>query len=82
MLAAFHVSTWGLELSLDLAIRTDGPVDLMNRPPPVVSSGNPDDVGSTFDWIVQVRTKSVDRAGMSTPLPLSRPPPSSEMVHR
>lgn len=55
MLSAFHVSTWGLELSLDLAIRTDGPVDLMNRPPPVVSSGNPDDVSSDFDWIVQVR---------------------------
>jgi len=54
MLAAFHVSVWGLELSLDLAIRTDGPVDLMNRPPPVVSSGNPDAVGSGFDWIVQV----------------------------
>ena len=56
MLSAFHVSTWGLELSLDLAVRTDGPVDLMNRPPPVVSSGNPDDVGSNFDWIVQVRS--------------------------
>lgn len=56
MLSAFHVSTWGLELSLDLAIRTDGPVDLMNRPPPVVSSGNPDDVSSSFDWIVQVST--------------------------
>lgn len=55
MLSAFHVSTWGLELSLDLAVRTDGPVDLMNRPPPVLSSGNPDDVSSVFDWIVQVR---------------------------
>lgn len=58
MLAAFHVSTWALELSLDLAVLTDGPVDLMNRPPPVVSSGNPADLGSNFDWIVQVRTVS------------------------
>lgn len=35
MLAGFHVATWGLELSLDLALRTDGPVDLLNRPPPI-----------------------------------------------
>lgn len=35
LLAGFHVATWGLELSLDLALRTDGPVDLLNRPPPV-----------------------------------------------
>eukprot|EP00903_Cladosiphon_okamuranus_P011460 g10794.t1 len=63
MLSAFHVSTWGLELSLDLAIRTDGPVDLMNRPPPVVSSGNPDDVGSNFDWIVQENLNVVSEKG-------------------
>lgn len=54
MLAAFHVSTWGLELSLDLAVITDGPVDLLNRPPPVVSSGDPDAVGMAIDWVVQV----------------------------
>ncbi len=57
MLAAFHVSIWGLELSLDLAIMTDGPVDLMNRPPPVVSSGDPEAAASGFDWIVQARIK-------------------------
>eukprot|EP00752_Nemacystus_decipiens_P018685 g16749.t1 len=63
MLSAFHVSTWGLELSLDLAIRTDGPVDLMNRPPPVVSTGNPDDVGSNFDWIVQQNLETAHQKG-------------------
>lgn len=47
MLAAFHVSTWGLELSLDLAIKTDGPVDLLNRPPPVVFGAQ-----NLTDWIV------------------------------
>lgn len=54
LLAAFQVSTWGLELSMDLAIRTDGPVDLLNRPPPIFSretfDGNA--TSNLTDWIV------------------------------
>lgn len=54
MLAAFHVATWGLELSLDLAIRTDGPVDLLNRPPPVAfRSQVVDPAHNLSDWIVE-----------------------------
>lgn len=54
MLAAFHVATWGLELSLDLALRTDGPVDLLNRPPPVVfRSQVVDPAHNLTDWIVE-----------------------------
>ena len=53
MLAAFHVSTWGLELSLDLALNTDGPVDLLNRPPPVVLRAEVvDPAHNLTDWIV------------------------------
>ncbi|CAM9231691.1 unnamed protein product [Scytosiphon promiscuus] len=63
MLAAFNVSTWGLELSLDLAVRTDGPVDLLNRPPPVVSSGDPDAVGVAIDWIVEQNLKTTGETG-------------------
>lgn len=36
LLFGFHIATTALELSLDLAVRKDGPVDLLNRPPPVV----------------------------------------------
>lgn len=65
MLALFHVSTWGLELSLDLAIRTDGPVDLLNRPPPVVLGRRltvPN--GTVTHWIVMaVRSDTVDEQG-------------------
>eukprot|EP00752_Nemacystus_decipiens_P015749 g14061.t1 len=54
MLAAFHVATWGLELSLDLALRTDGPVDLLNRPPPVVFRSQVlDPAHNLTDWIVE-----------------------------
>lgn len=35
LLACFSVASWGLELSLDLASVEDGPVDMMDRPPPV-----------------------------------------------
>lgn len=52
MLAVFHVSTWGLELSLELAVITDGPVDLLNRPPPVISSSDVGDIMFNSDWIV------------------------------
>lgn len=53
MLAAFHVSTWGLELSLDLALNKDGPVDLLNRPPPVVLRAEVvDPAHNLTDWIV------------------------------
>lgn len=53
MLAAFHVSTWGLELSLDLALNTDGPVDLLNRPPPVLQRTEVvDPAHNLTDWIV------------------------------
>lgn len=64
MLAAFHVSTWGLELSLDLALRTDGPVDLLNRPPPVLARVGV--IGSTqnrTDWIVRKTTQSIPDSG-------------------
>lgn len=56
LLAGFHVATWGLELSLDLALRTDGPVDLLNRPPPVsfppppMLQANP--LINATDWLV------------------------------
>lgn len=53
MLGAFHVSTWGLELSLDLALNMDGPVDLLNRPPPVVLRVEVvDPAHNLTDWIV------------------------------
>ncbi|CAN0217010.1 unnamed protein product [Pylaiella littoralis] len=64
MLAAFHVSTWGLELSLDLAIRTDGPVDLLNRPPPVVYRTevlNP--AQNLTDWIVLQNEGPIEEGG-------------------
>lgn len=64
MLAAFHVSTWGLELSLDLALRTDGPVDLLNRPPPVVSRVNVTQPGGNVtDWIVQMSEEPIPEGG-------------------
>ena len=62
MIAAFHVSTWGLELTLDLAYRTDGPVDLLNRPPPVVSRANVDVLNDT-DWLVHKYPDSVPESG-------------------
>lgn len=36
LLAAFSLASWGLELRLGLANIEDGPVDLLNRPPPVI----------------------------------------------
>lgn len=60
MLAVFHMSTWGLELSLDLALRTDGPVDLLNRPPPVVFRGEVTDSSHNLtDWMVQGGSRPV-----------------------
>lgn len=58
MLTVFQISILGLELSLDLTVRTDGPVDLMNRPPPIVFIDNADS-GVNLDWIVQVIKKAV-----------------------
>ena len=64
MLAAFHVSTWGLELSLDLALRTDGPVDLLNRPPPVVFRVQIDDPAHNLtDWIVRPNLEPSQEGG-------------------
>lgn len=64
LLAAFHVSTWGLELSLDLALRTDGPVDLLNRPPPVVFRTQVVDVAHNFsDWIVMRNEEAIVEGG-------------------
>ncbi|CAM9916330.1 unnamed protein product [Ectocarpus fasciculatus] len=64
LLAAFHVSTWGLELSLDLALRTDGPVDLLNRPPPVVFRTQVADVAHNLsDWIVMRNEEAVVEGG-------------------
>lgn len=53
----FVVASWGFALSLDLADVSQGPVDLMNRPPPVFvrSSGNSTRDGSSgpaVDWDV------------------------------
>lgn len=78
MLVAFQVSTWGLELSLDLAIRTDGPVDLLNRPPPVISNGDAGILGGGMDWVVQVRTRWISfNANRTTRVcTLVDPPPS------
>eukprot|EP00903_Cladosiphon_okamuranus_P017732 g16325.t1 len=67
MLAAFHVATWGLELSLDLALRTDGPVDLLNRPPPVVfrsQSQVVDPAHNLTDWIVDPSTGPSEEGGL------------------
>lgn len=51
LLFGFHIATTALELSLDLAIRTDGPVDLLNRPPPVISRTELVDPEHTLtDW--------------------------------
>lgn len=36
VLAGFSVASWVLELSLGLTVVTDGPVDMMDRPPPVL----------------------------------------------
>ena len=64
MLAAFHVATWGLELSLDLALRTDGPVDLLNRPPPVVfRSQVVDPAHNLTDWIVEPSVEPPQEGG-------------------
>lgn len=64
MVAAFHISTWGLELSLSLAIRTDGPVDLLNRPPPIISGS---DVGDNpfpgADWVVLENQEPITDGG-------------------
>lgn len=64
MLAAFHVATWGLELSLDLAIRTDGPVDLLNRPPPVLyRSEILDPAHNLTDWVVVKNEEPIREGG-------------------
>ncbi|CAN0249466.1 unnamed protein product, partial [Hapterophycus canaliculatus] len=64
MLAAFHVSTWGLELSLDLALRTDGPVDLLNRPPPIIFRTQlMDPAHNLSDWIVLRNENPIQEGG-------------------
>lgn len=62
MIAVFHVSTWGLELTLDIAIRKDGPVDLLNRPPPVYSRFDGDNLAEA-DWIVRKYPDPVPDSG-------------------
>lgn len=64
MLAAFHVATWGLELSLDLALKTDGPVDLLNRPPPIASRTKITDLThNSTDWMVQASLENTPKGG-------------------
>ncbi|CAM9866892.1 unnamed protein product, partial [Choristocarpus tenellus] len=46
MLATFSALSLGLELTVDLAFFTDGPVDLFNRPPPVLEGGVDN------DWVI------------------------------
>lgn len=43
MLLAFSAATWVLELNLRLYNVGDGPVDLLDRPPPVVLRNSSDD---------------------------------------
>ncbi|CAM9663104.1 unnamed protein product [Choristocarpus tenellus] len=43
LLALFSISSLGLELTMDLAFETGGPVDLLNRPPPVLERGENND---------------------------------------
>lgn len=65
VLAAYHVCTWGLELSLDLAIYDKGPVDLLNRPPPVchkIYDGVNTSTNST-DWVVNPGEAPVSSKG-------------------
>lgn len=62
MLAAYQLATWGLELSVNLAMRTDGPVDVLNRPPPVVA-GITESTENLTDWIVQAGQDPVQSEG-------------------
>lgn len=54
VLTAYNVCTWGLELSLDLALHDGGPVDLLNRPPPVCHKvyDGIDTATNSTDWVV------------------------------
>ena len=63
--AAYTVCTWGLELSLDLALVTDGPVDLLNRPPPVIFNTHDGAVtlGNATDWKVLDRDAPANKRG-------------------
>lgn len=63
--AAFSMSAVGLELSMDLAMRTDGPVDLLNRPPPVVFRESNSTLvgGNSTDWIVQTALYGILEGG-------------------
>lgn len=59
LMAACSLATWGLELELGLAYIDDGPVDLLNRPPPVVLrpvAGNK----SADTWQVMLHLLSVN----------------------
>lgn len=52
LLVVFSLASWGLELRLELVKVTAGPVDMMDRPPPVVYWGEEDvgwEVRSDFD---------------------------------
>lgn len=51
-LVAFSVASWVLELSLSLTDVTSGPVDMMDRPPPVLLQYSPD-TAPTASWMVR-----------------------------
>lgn len=46
LLLVFSVASWALELGMTLIDETDGPVDLLDRPPPIIS-------GDTGGWLVE-----------------------------
>lgn len=61
LLFGFHIATTALELSLDLAVRTDGPVDLLNRPPPVLYRTELVDPEHNFtDWKISLGANEDD----------------------
>lgn len=55
VLVGFSISSWVLELSLALANVKDGPVDMMDRPPPVLFMDDSVDV-SVASWKVMAKT--------------------------
>lgn len=64
LLACFSIASWGLELSLDLADETRGPVDMMDRPPPVfLREGSDDDAGIAWHVLDGSSFDKGDRTG-------------------